>query len=360
MRFADRPWRYNPNMSARPLARQIALVAFVEAALLGPASADVSGHLFVITQESGKTRVLDVLPNGKQRAVLYELPGDEIEGITIDREGRRIALRRKSEAQIILYDTVTKQSTKLLGSGGAQPGRFFKKRKALLIVRRVDPDTPGKFGIYDLDQQRIVREFEGSTADISVLDDSVFVARRPSASQLDVYRYLPEADELRKVKGLALDDFEQGDVNEVIGLSRDTFVFRASGEHEHRYYADDGEPFFKGQGPRAGCCYQEQYSLTFSDDGRFAAYAERDWGELTYFVFINMHTNQRKAVPAYGAFPRILDGKLYFMSDPSFVRTQKPDFRQIEKYTLYVFDPKSGSISALRHFGGHAEFLHAQ
>lgn len=126
-------------------------------------------------------------------------------------------------------------------------------------------------------------------------------------------------------------------MTEVQGLSQSRYVYRISDEHEHRYYDQTGAAFFPAP-PRDEPSHSEQYDLTFSEDGNFATFTERGWGELTKIVVVDLRTRKRQELPFYGAFPGVHAGHVIFSSDPRFVRAtpENSEFQQISEWALYA------------------------
>ncbi len=89
---------------------------------------------------------------------------------------------------------------------------------------------------------------------------------------------------------------------------------------------------------------KEQYDLVLSGNGSWAAFAERNWGELTYLVIVDREAKRREQMPFYGSFPAWFGDTLLFASDPDFVRTEDPSFRQIENFAVYAYRPRTNSL----------------
>jgi len=152
-------------------------------------------------------------------------------------------------------------------------------------------------------------------------------------------------------------------VSEVVPLSSDDVVYRVADEHELRYLGRDGKPFYSGGvghgmledgiiGPGPD---KEQFTLSFSPDGNFGAFAERNVSELTYIVAVDLRRRLRIELPYWGAFPVVRHGYVLFSSDPSFVAldsggrhdwpsTGMNPFRPISKWAIYAFELRTHDL----------------
>jgi len=150
--------------------------------------------------------------------------------------------------------------------------------------------------------------------------------------------------------------FIRYDVTEIVGLSRNFYCYRIYDEHEHRYYYYDNEEKYFYSGGEEN---KEQYNLTFSIDGKLAAYTERNWNELTYLVVVDVENDERIKTNIYGSFPHIINNKIYFASDPEFVTTEElsPEFRQIANWTLYCYDPEEKNLKEIKRFTEQIQFI---
>jgi hypothetical protein len=137
-------------------------------------------------------------------------------------------------------------------------------------------------------------------------------------------------------------------VTEIVPLPRGGYAYRVSDEHEYRYIDQNGKAFYPGLGHFTdsdnGRVSKEQNGLVISRDGRIAAYTERSWNQLTYLVVADLVTGKRIQTPFYGSFPVINDGRVLFVSDPSFVLGGDLSFRQIKEYALYAYHPATGTL----------------
>jgi hypothetical protein len=241
-------------------------------------------------------------------------------------------------------------------------------------------DVIDRFGIVDYIQSKEVAAIEPDAAFGVSPDGAVFYTREgptPKAgrckSYVDVLRFHQGATE--PVLRIVTHDCDSSlDVTEVVGRSREDFVYRVSEEHEHRYLWPDGTPFYSGghghmkTGADGGAGMgnaKEQYDLSFSGDRRFGAFAERNWNELTYLVLVDLERRRRLELPYYGSFPVVREGLLFFSSDPAFVLAKplphhEPTdgeaheglaFRQIASWALYAYDISRRSICRVGTYG---------
>lgn len=172
------------------------------------------------------------------------------------------------------------------------------------------------------------------------------------SSYSDIYRLYQ--GETKHVSRILTDALWNGGLTDLAALDHEHFFYRVTEEHEARWLNADGTPFFSGGvGHYAtdGAIHQnkEQFDLSFSTNRRFAAFAERNWNELTYIVVVDLDRDQRYDLPYFGSFPRFAGPYLLFSSDPAFVnfapeRTdddlgeeERPHFRQIETWALYAY-----------------------
>lgn len=162
-------------------------------------------------------------------------------------------------------------------------------------------------------------------------------------------------------------------VSDLAALSADFFVMRVSEMHEHRWLQADGEPFYSGGVGHGvgGSRSKEQFELTFSDDGRYATFAERNWNELTYIIVVDLVAKRRIELPYFGSFPVVVSGLVLFASDPTFVSLPfshrhdvtgldegpdpPPTFRQIEKFGIYAFHLASRRLCNVAVFDEYAQ-----
>ena len=142
------------------------------------------------------------------------------------------------------------------------------------------------------------------------------------------------------------------DVTSVVPLPGGSYAYRQYDEHEYRYFDASDSAYYPGGGHfRNGHESKEQYDLTISDDGRWAAYAERNWNELTYLVVIDLTRGRRKETKVYGSFPHIYGDYVVFVSDPSFVNGGNKDFRQIANFALYAYHAPTGALCEVAQYG---------
>ena len=74
-------------------------------------------------------------------------------------------------------------------------------------------------------------------------------------------------------------------------------------------------------------------------DGKYACFTERNWNSLTYIVHGNSQSTEMVKTNYLGSFPLYHQGKICFISDPSFVKLgENEGFRQIEEYALYSYN----------------------
>lgn len=191
----------------------------------------------------------------------------------------------------------------------------------------------------------------------------------------------PHADVYRLFEGnlkhvLRISTPTEGNVFTVIDLGARSHalpVYSVHEMHEERYLWPDGKPFCSGGKGHLlrladgsigmGGTSKEQNGLTFSSDGRYAAFTERNWNELTYVVVVDLSKKERWELPYFGSFPAFVHGHVLFSSDSDFVNanvggdTPEADtdrgaaaFREIEKWAIYAFDLSTKRLCKVRDF----------
>jgi hypothetical protein len=221
------------------------------------------------------------------------------------------------------------------------------------IVSPLQPSSQGApplIEIFDYWKKRAVQTLPGYWPSLGPSGELLFL--RAEREHVDVMRYV--AGNSRRLKRIDLS--EPGgphEVSEVVAMGGDDFLYRISDEHEHRYYRANDQPYFPGDeghffdrktGSSRGGRSKEQYSFVLSGNGAWAAFAERNWNELTYFVIIDRKARQREQTSFYGSFPAWFGDRLLFASDPEFVRTDEPSFRQIVNFAVYAYEPRRKAL----------------
>ena len=248
-----------------------------------------------------------------------------------------------------------------------QVGGFFKSSDWIFYSRMVKKESKPEIVIYNYKQKKEVKILDGVLPNISIMGNSLFYMNADNnvydsvGFYMYILKYSVEANRSIKMDSIELNE---GKVNitEIISRSDSEYYYRVYDEHEYRYYYNDkGEEkmFFNG-----GKAYfingesKEQYHLTFSSDGKYAAFSERNWNELTYLVLIDLVNKTRIETPYYGSFPEIKNDKIYFISDPELFTSKNKSFRKIKNYALYAYDIKNKQATLVKKFEGGIQFLH--
>ncbi len=212
--------------------------------------------------------------------------------------------------------------------------------------------------IRDVTKDSVVSRLEGYAPRVTQ-DGAVIYLRSPKpptptdstqdapASYVEIMRWTPRD---LKVLGKVQLSSAGGpySISDLVPLGRGGFAYRLDDEHEHRYYDDRNAPYWPGQGHRIADAQgatqaKEQYDLTLSRDGKYAAYTERNWNALTYLVVVDLAQQRRIQTRVMGSFPRIYGEHVVFVSDPSFVTApDTAEFRRIGQYAVYAYHIPSG------------------
>ncbi len=195
--------------------------------------------------------------------------------------------------------------------------------------------TVAGIDLVDYRARKVLRHFEGTSISVAPTDGALFFLEGNSPFEIKRY-FRGKVTTMKKIPAVDPDTY-YFEVTEVQGLSKNRYVYRISDEHEHRYYDQTGAAFFPG--PRKDePSHREQYDLTFSEDGHYATFTERGWGELTKIVVVDLRSRKRKELPFYGAFPGVHAGHVIFSGDPRLVRPtpENSEFQQISKWALYA------------------------
>jgi hypothetical protein len=193
-----------------------------------------------------------------------------------------------------------------------------------------------------------VRHLAGDSPSVAPDGSAIFYLAR-SQDHIDVMRFA--GGQSRRVWRIELSSHGGPyGVTEVVALSGSRVAYRIYDEHEYRYY-ERGRPLFerKTGEPR------EQFDLTVSRDGQRAAFAERHWNELTYIVIADVNKGTRANTPYYGSVPVVDRELVLFASDPSFVQTSEPEFRQIGVWAIYAYDVVRRSLCRVAQYSHQAE-----
>jgi hypothetical protein len=216
-------------------------------------------------------------------------------------------------------------------------------------VEQTSERAPALIEIFDQRSKRATQALSGFWPSLGPAGELLFL--RAARDHVDVMRFAGGAE--RRLKRIELSSFGRGDVTEVVALGGDDFLYRVSDEHERRYYLANDEPYYPGEeghwldvkaGGYHGGQSKEQHDLALSANGAWAAFAERNWNELTYLVVVDRKASRRQQTPYYGAFPAWFGDTLLFASDPQFVLGQDTTFRQIETFAIYAYRPRAPSL----------------
>ena len=318
---------------------------------LPPVTARFQDGVDVYQERGGRSEVVHVDPSG-QKITLFSEPGiDPQMGFAVDTQRGRYGFRRRATAPLVVK--VAGKETSLASSEKCAPDRFFTNRPWFVgTCRKGDEkfgESANRIVIWDQQTGSILKEMPGHFATAAVADDSIVFLRTAGEDRVDVLRYDPTLAEPTVLDRVEL--VEEGGpyaVEEVTALDAKTLAYRIYDEHEHRYYTPGGKMFFPGksypQDPR------EQNSLTFSANGRLAAYTERQWNELTYLVVVDLQAKRRTETKFFGSFPKIVGAAIYLVSDPAFVQTKNRRFRQIKNFALYRYDVATGELTQVTTF----------
>jgi hypothetical protein len=177
-----------------------------------------------------------------------------------------------------------------------------------------------------------------------------------------LYKYDFKNDSIIKLATIKMDDFYKYDVDEIVALSDSFYCYRIYNEHEYRYYylENSVENMFYPLPDSLEIDiheWKEQFGLVFSKDGKYAAYTERNWNELTYLVVLDLLKQERIQTPYFGSFPEIIGDKVYFISDPEFVNGKNREFRQIKNFALYSYEILTSQLKRIKNFKGELNIL---
>jgi hypothetical protein len=318
-----------------------------------PALATSEGGIDVIEIEVEKTNVFHVDPDG-QKTVLFHYDGD-LASFRADPPRARYAYRHDTGDAITLrtddHEREAADSEKCI------PEAFVTNRPWLVgtctKTGKAIKDPSDRVVIWDQESGRRLKEMPGCAPVAAAADDTIYFQRKTDASHIQVLRLLPAQPEATVIDTIEISEPYEGgpyDVRGIAAYDAKMATYRIYDEHEYRFYLPGRRPFFPGRESLPDA--REQYDLTFSLDGHYAAYTERRWNENTYLVVVDLRTRKRTATKIFASFPLIVGSAIYFVSDPSFVRDKKRQFRHIISYALYRYDIGSGEIAEIAKFGG--------
>jgi hypothetical protein len=314
------------------------------------------GGIDVVEIDFEKTDVFHVEPDG-EKTVLFHYDGD-LASFRADPPRARYAYRHDTGDALTLrtddHERDAADSEKCIPEGFVTNRPWFLGTCTKTGKEMKDPSD--RVVIWDQESGRRLKELPGYAPVTAAADDTIYFQRKTDASHIQVLRLLPAETEPTVIETVETAYPYDGHPYDVVGITAydaKVVTYRIYDEHEYRFYLPGGKPFFPGRlyggyppEPR------EQYDLTFSLDGHFAAYTERRWNENTYLVVVDLRTRKRTETKVFASFPRIVGSTIYFVSDPSFVRDTKRHFRHIISYALYRYDIASGEVAQMARFGG--------
>lgn len=263
----------------------------------------------------------------------------------------------------LIYDLSTKNFINIdIDTDFVEMGGFFKSAEIVFYMKFNPADSLYYIYLYDYTRKKQVAKFEGYNPSLSVIDDILYYMRAESKATdsnfiyyRHIYKSTPDGNK-SLLKTLELEDYFRLDVVEVVGYSRDKYYYNIYDEHEYRYYSDfkgEDKDFYSGKkGTRYDGEHKEQFNMKFSSDGKYAAFEERNWNELTYIVVVDMAKKKRIETPYFGSFPEVIGKTAYFISDPDFVITKEYSFRQMEKNALYAYDIAKRKLRLVKKYDG--------
>ena len=242
-----------------------------------------------------KLQVIEMKMDGSDKKVIYE-DNDVGKSGPFPIAFKDELLLFQSETSFI-YDLKKKEITKLDCSENCYVIGFFKT-KPYIVLETGSSNEDSQVVIYDYNAKTKVKEYPDRYAPrIACADDTVFSQKYrkilPDDSQtnkgitgyIDLYRVISDSGKEELVRTIELTGNVRYDVKEISAFSKELYAYRVYDEHEYRYYVYDGKeerPFYNaGHGYYLDHKPREQYALKFSADGKYAAYAERPWNELT-------------------------------------------------------------------------------
>jgi hypothetical protein len=314
--------------------------------------------VFLYAETSGGYEVVHFAADGT-KTVLFGWRADlAANGFAADPGRNRYAYRLTSDAPLLAR--VGEEEVELRDSERCVPDTFVTNRAWVAgtcsKTGKWTGEPSDRLVIWDQKSGQRLNEMQGYGDAAAVADDTVYFLRNAGNARVEVRRFVPTKSE-STVASIRLSDESPGPyaIEGLVAWDATTFTYLVYDEHERRYYLPGRKPFFPGKVyppiPR------EQSGLTFSKDGRFAAYTERRWNELTYLVVVDLPKRKRIETTVFGSFPKIAGGAVYFMSDPSFVRPRSRTFRQIGSFALFRYEIASGEVSQIATFVGDAETL---
>jgi hypothetical protein len=247
-------------------------------------------------------------------------------------------------------------------------GGFFKTKPWFFYSRMITENSMPETVIYDYKLNKIFKVIDGFYPDLSIKDDNLFFMQAEIDSTgnetkyfRDILRYDPKLDSIVFVTRHELSEYSKYDITEVKSISSNKYYYRVYDEHEYRYYLDyrgEEQAFYSGgHGHYIDGLNKEQYDLCFSSDGRYAAFTERNWNEITYIVLIDLKQGKRYELKAYGSFPMFHGDRLYYISDPDFYNTDDVSFRQIKDYALFYVNLSTREAKMAYDFEGGISFV---
>lgn len=262
-----------------------------------------------------------------------------------------------------IYDLSANNTIQIDGDTDfVETGGFFRASDIAFYMKFNPVDSLYYIYLFDYIQNKQVAKFEGYNPSLAVKDDVLFYLRAENMetdSNTMYYRHICKftpGGKISLLKTIELDEYYRLDVVEVIGYSGDKYHYNIYDEHEYRYYSDykgGDKDFYSGKkGTRYDGNHKEQFSLKFSSDGKYAAFEERNWNELTYIVVVDLAKKKRIETPYYGSFPEVIGNTVYFISDPEFIEAENIEFRQIQNNALFAYDIAKRKLRLVKKYEG--------
>lgn len=297
-----------------------------------------------VGQINDKTVEIVELDNENKPTVIYSSPN--LDTLPVCSKGEYVFF---NSIGLSIGNLKEKTFINLNETGSYFVGGFFKNKSLVYYNRQQNEESELEIVLYNYEKKEIEKVLVGFHPSLSIKDDFLYFMRAEidtSKAEIEylrhIYKYSSQTDEVSLVTTLVLSEHGKYDITDVVAVSENEYYYRVYDEHEYRYYSDwtgEEKMFYSGgHGHFLDANNKEQYDLCFSSDMKFAAFAERNWNELTYIVVVDLEKGKRYELDSYGSFPYFHGQRLYFISDPEIINTKDVSFRQVQDYALYYLD----------------------
>lgn len=316
----------------------------------------------------GKTKILELSSGRKEIKEIYSFAGNPPSLPAFSAANDMLIFKKAKGTVFLVVDVRGRAIRELTKTENCDFPAFTRSKDILFFICDTNPKEADdkkknwEVQLFDLSKMNIIKKVSGTSPAMALKEDAIFFLGNFDVKKQAIPLKILDLKTLKEetMKEVTLSS-EGGpyEVTEILGFSRFEYFYKIYDEHEYRFYRQDDNALFRPSAKGKEEPYKEQYDLTISDDGKLAAFTERNWNELTYLVVGDAKSGSFYRTNIFGSFPTIDSNTVYFFSDPAFVKAKftSTEFRQIKQFTLYAYEPKTKALSEIRRFKGIAGFL---